>query len=378
MFVSGAQIKTARSGVTWLTKTPADEGLASGASEVRVGGRFGGPCDARSLKSQLSLLTNNVALMVFIHAGSLVATVYLAFTMATFSRLRVINGLLGLPKGLKKQGSQSMLLPPLLLNSFYRLHTATLVTITRVNVICGRVMLAVMVVFPPANAFITMSLTLGKLQPQVVPLFAVWLVGQLGGQFAVHWISAQYTVHLHSHTRRLLSLGCGGGRALGKHCLISRLKHAHYIAKYLVVRRYGITYGCISLISINSFGKHNDCICTLKQCTAQGGEVWHLLATVNFRCLGSRERSERGPRRRKFTVAKRCRHASNSRAKRAGPEETEVNSGQVTSEIRDKSSRKNLAMHNTWRRGLAPLVHFKLPLPRVPRAKRAGPEAAEV
>ncbi|KAH9391797.1 hypothetical protein TYRP_022504 [Tyrophagus putrescentiae] len=50
-----------------------------------------------------------------------------------------------------------------------------------------------------------------------------------------------------------------------------------------------------------------DCICTLKQCTAQGGEVWHLLATVNFRCLGSRERSERGPRRRKFTVAKRCR-----------------------------------------------------------------------
>ncbi|KAH9393073.1 hypothetical protein TYRP_006178 [Tyrophagus putrescentiae] len=42
-------------------------------------------------------------------------------------------------------------------------------------------------------------------------------------------------------------------------------------------------------------------------CTAQGGEVWHLLATVNFRCLGPRERSERSPRRRKFTVAKRCR-----------------------------------------------------------------------
>ncbi|KAH9403779.1 hypothetical protein TYRP_014971, partial [Tyrophagus putrescentiae] len=81
------------------------------------------------------------------------------------------------------------------------------------------------------------------------------------------------------------------------------------------------------------------------------------------------------------------------RAKRAGPEETEVNSGQVTSEIRDKvvgksqrctrlasvdSSCKNLAVHNTWRRGLAPLVHFKLPLLRAPRAKRAEPEAAEV
>ncbi|KAH9388391.1 hypothetical protein TYRP_023536 [Tyrophagus putrescentiae] len=77
-------------------------------------------------------------------------------------------------------------------------------------------------------------------------------------------------------------------------------------------------------------------------------------------------------------------HASNSRglmvprAKRAGPEETEVDSGQVTSEIRDKSNCENLAVHDTWRRGLAPLVHFKLPLPRVPRAKRAGPEAAEV
>ncbi|KAH9405381.1 hypothetical protein TYRP_001231 [Tyrophagus putrescentiae] len=52
MYGCGAQIKTARSGVTWLTKTPADEGLASGASEVRVGGRFGGPCDARTRVSR--------------------------------------------------------------------------------------------------------------------------------------------------------------------------------------------------------------------------------------------------------------------------------------------------------------------------------------
>ncbi|KAH9406197.1 hypothetical protein TYRP_013802 [Tyrophagus putrescentiae] len=31
------------------------------------------------------------------------------------------------------------------------------------------------------------------------------------------------------------------------------------------------------------------------------------LYTLNFRCLGSRERSERDPRRRKFKVYKRCR-----------------------------------------------------------------------
>ncbi|KAH9403606.1 hypothetical protein TYRP_014789 [Tyrophagus putrescentiae] len=31
-----------------------------------------------------------------------------------------------------------------------------------------------------------------------------------------------------------------------------------------------------------------------KRCTAQGGEVWHHLYTLNFRCLGSREGSERG------------------------------------------------------------------------------------
>ncbi|KAH9403738.1 hypothetical protein TYRP_014928, partial [Tyrophagus putrescentiae] len=52
---------------------------------------------------------------------------------------------------------------------------------------------------------------------------------------------------------------------------------------------------------------HSDCTCIPQQCTAQGGEVWRLLTTVNFRCLGPRERSERGPRRRKFTVAKQCR-----------------------------------------------------------------------
>ncbi|KAH9409178.1 hypothetical protein TYRP_023728 [Tyrophagus putrescentiae] len=28
----------------------------------------------------------------------------------------------------------------------------------------------------------------------------------------------------------------------------------------------------------------------LSRCTAQGGEVWHLLATLNFRCLGFCER----------------------------------------------------------------------------------------
>ncbi|KAH9402117.1 hypothetical protein TYRP_016691 [Tyrophagus putrescentiae] len=78
------------------------------------------------------------------------------------------------------------------------------------------------------------------------------------------------------------------------------------------------------------------------------------------------------------TLKARLKFARVPRAKRAGPEETEVDSGQVTSEIRDKSNCENLAMHDTWRRGLAPLVHFKLPLPRVPRAKRAGPEAAEV
>ncbi|KAH9401945.1 hypothetical protein TYRP_016514 [Tyrophagus putrescentiae] len=57
----------------------------------------------------------------------------------------------------------------------------------------------------------------------------------------------------------------------------------------------------------NVFAQHSDCTCIHQQCTAQSGEVWHLLATVNFRCLGPRERSERGPRRRKFTVYKRCR-----------------------------------------------------------------------
>ncbi|KAH9393075.1 hypothetical protein TYRP_006180 [Tyrophagus putrescentiae] len=36
------------------------------------------------------------------------------------------------------------------------------------------------------------------------------------------------------------------------------------------------------------------------------------------------------------------------------------------------------AVHGTRRRGLAPLGHCKLPLPRASRAKRAGPEAAEV
>ncbi|KAH9410400.1 hypothetical protein TYRP_010160 [Tyrophagus putrescentiae] len=70
-----------------------------------------------------------------------------------------------------------------------------------------------------------MSLCLGKFKSHVAPVFTVWLFGQLAGQFAIHW------------------------------SLISQLKHAHYIAKFMVVKRYGITYGSISLISMSSYGK---------------------------------------------------------------------------------------------------------------------------
>ena len=42
-------------------------------------------------------------------------------------------------------------------------------------------------------------------------------------------------------------------------------------------------------------------------CTTKGGEVWQHLYTSNFRWLGSRKRSERGPMRRKFEVYKRFR-----------------------------------------------------------------------
>ncbi|KAH9401765.1 hypothetical protein TYRP_017170 [Tyrophagus putrescentiae] len=73
----------------------------------------------------------------------------------------------------------------------------------------------------------------------------------------------------------------------------------------------GIGMG-ISSVSRSQLGSslitlHSGCTCILQQCTAQGGEVWHLLAAVNFLCLGPRERSERGPKRRKLTAAKRCR-----------------------------------------------------------------------
>ncbi|KAH9402555.1 hypothetical protein TYRP_016084, partial [Tyrophagus putrescentiae] len=88
-----------------------------------------------------------------------------------------------------------------------------------------------------------------------------------------------------------------------------------------------------------------------KRCTAQGGEVWHHLYTLNFRCLGSRERSERGPRRRKFKVYKRCRVS--------------------------RRNRQNLTVHSTRRRGLALLVYFKLPLPLALLVSLAGPSSTE-
>ncbi|KAH9404891.1 hypothetical protein TYRP_000724, partial [Tyrophagus putrescentiae] len=94
-------------------------------------------------------------------------------------------------------------------------------------------------------------------------------------------------------------------------------------------------------------------------------------------------------------------------AKRAGFEETKVDSGQVTSDIDSKFcscvsrqwkfkmsrrcqmmsltvakfyllNRPFSSVHGTRRRGLALFDHCKLPLPRASRAKQAGPEAAEI
>ncbi|KAH9393228.1 hypothetical protein TYRP_021918 [Tyrophagus putrescentiae] len=65
-----------------------------------------------------------------------------------------------------------------------------------------------------------------------------------------------------------------------------------------------------------------------------------------------------------------------SRAKRARPEAAEVHSAQAMSG--EPPVKHSSAVHGTRRRGLAPLGRCQLPLPRASRAKRAGPEAAEV
>ncbi len=199
------------------------------------------------LTSQASLLNDYFAILVFIHACDLSVIVYLTFTTATFFRLKVINRILKSP-----ENNKNFKINPIILSSFYRLHTATLSTVITANIVCGQVLLAAVIVFPPANAYMTMSLCLGKFKSHVAPVFTVWLFGQLAGQFAIHWVSTLYTVHLHSHTKRLFSLGCTIDK---KQSLISQLKHAHYIAKFMVVKRYGITYGSISLISMSSYGK---------------------------------------------------------------------------------------------------------------------------
>ncbi len=201
----------------------------------------------RVLTSQASLLNDYFAILVFIHACDLSVVVYLIFTMATFTRLKVINRFLNYTKNNKNFKINSIIL-----NSFYRLHTATLSTVITANVICGQLLLVAVIVFTPANAYMTMSLVLGKFETHFVPIFTVWLVGQLAGQFAIYWVSTLYTVYLHSHTKKLFSFGCTIDK---KQSLISQLKHSHYIAKFMVVKRYGITYGSISLISMSSFGK---------------------------------------------------------------------------------------------------------------------------
>lgn len=207
----------------------------------------------RAVISQINLLNGYVAIQLFLHAGGLGTTIFLIFTLATFFRLKVINGLLYATKPYKKHTIKYSNLI-----NFYRLHTSTLVTIFSANVICGRVMLAIAVILPPANAFISMSLAMGKFDLHMVPFMGALVAGQLFGQFAIHWLSAQYTVYLHSHSKRLFTLNVKRACAKQNVILLENLKTAHYIAKFMVVNRYGITYGTIALISMNTFGK----VCT--------------------------------------------------------------------------------------------------------------------
>lgn len=211
------------------------------------------------LLAQASILLDYLAILLFLSVSLLNSAAFAALTMIIFARLDQINGLLNSvsPRSFNF----------FLFYRFSRFHARTLQDVFLSNAVCGQVLLLMVALFTPINAYMLMTLLLGRIQlPVLYPFIGAVFIGQFTVLFCFHYGTTWYGRKIHSHAKRLLHLSVNSRRGEDDkafssklHSFHAKLKVHNYIEKFLTKKLYGIEYGGprrgLCTVSMNSLAK---------------------------------------------------------------------------------------------------------------------------
>ncbi len=209
--------------------------------------------------AQISLILDYISILLFVSISLLNSTAFAALTLIIFARLNQVNSLL--------EAVSARHFNFFLFYKFSLFHTRTLGHVFLADTVCGQIILLMVVLFTPMNAYMFMTLILGKIQiPVLYPFIGAVFIGQFTVLFLFHYATTWYGTKIHSHAKRLLHLSvnscCGNGSKNDfrskLHSLHAKVKVHNYVEKFLTRKRYGIAYGGprgVNTVSMNSFAK---------------------------------------------------------------------------------------------------------------------------
>lgn len=124
----------------------------------------------------------------------------------------------------------------------------------------GKIFTTFLFVNAPANVWLTMRVIYGQAEPGLAHFFVVQvIIIQIVVIFGTHLFIVQYSRFVHLPCRLLIHLFVAKLYKIGD--LKSRMRMSATIQVLHTKNRYGITYGAIALVTINTFAKVSSGLC---------------------------------------------------------------------------------------------------------------------
>ena len=162
----------------------------------------------------------------------------------------VVKAYLGLNRS-KPTTRFSVVTAQMYLERYYRFHTHCLLNTIEINKIFGGILLFMIVINTPSNAFLVMSLIHIPLSPLHFLFIVLAIIYQLVAILGLHLIAINYSKQIHSTSKILMKVNvCPQYNTMST---TSKLKLCNYIYKIHTKSRYGITYGAIRLVTFATF-----------------------------------------------------------------------------------------------------------------------------
>lgn len=193
------------------------------------------------LTMQMNILLDYVNILVYANISLIYSCNLIAISMLVFTRFRQIN----------KQFLSFASFLHFKFCQFSKIHTNTVKDVWRIDKVYGRVMFFLIINLTPVCAYISMTVFMGKISFSLLPFSSALFLGMFIVIFGLHFLTSQYSVAIHSHSKPLRHLNVNTKYRSPR----DAIKVNHYIAKFSSKKRYGITYLNMGLISYSSFAK---------------------------------------------------------------------------------------------------------------------------